>query len=176
MVWCTEISSSDTFWPFPTCLKMTILWKIGKISIWQSLQQGVPQYTFFWIELRSLNQPCLWVRGGHKKIFSHFQAWSPRVAKCRQGFPRSQGDPRVGWDELEPNRSYLSHFPTRYSKSGHFPIEIPIKNENLSLNAILLSITLKIFLWPPLTQRHGWLRERSSIQKNVYCGTPYSLV
>ena len=55
---------------------------------------------------------------------------------------------------------------------GNFPIEIPIKNENLSPNAILLSITLKIFLWPPLTQRHGWLRERSSIQKNVYCGTP----
>ena len=29
------------------------------------------------------------------------------------------------------------------------------------------------FLWPHETQRHGWLRERSSIQKNVYCGTPY---
>ena len=63
----------------------------------------------------------------------HFQAWSPRVAEGRQGFPRSQGDPRDGWDELEPNRSYLSHFPTWYSKSGHFPIEIPIKNKNLSL-------------------------------------------
>ena len=62
----------------------------------------------------------------------HIQAWSPRVAKGRQGSPRVKGDPRVGWDELEPNRSYLSHFPTwysKYSKSGHFPIEIPIKNE-----------------------------------------------
>ena len=56
-------------------------------------------------------------------IFKH-------VAKGRQGLPRSKGDPRVGWDELEPNRSYLSHFPTWYSKLGHFPIEIPIKNEN----------------------------------------------
>ena len=33
-------------------------------------------------------------------------------------------------------------------------------------------IMVKIFLWPPETQRHGWLRERSSIQKKVYCGTP----
>ena len=54
---------------------------------------------------------------------SHFQA-------CRQGLPGPKGDPRDGWDELEPDRSYLSHFPTWYSKSGHFPIEIPIKNEN----------------------------------------------
>ena len=96
MVWCTEISSSDTFWPFPTCLKMTIL---GEIGHFQACRQG-----------------------------------SPRVAKGRQGLPRSKGDPRVGWDELEPNRSYLSHFPTwysKYSKSGHFPIEIPIKNDSM---------------------------------------------
>ena len=38
-----------------------------------------------------------------------------------------QGDPRVGWDELKPDWSYLSHFPPWYSKSGHFPIEISIK-------------------------------------------------
>ena len=33
----------------------------------------------------------------------HFQACrqgSPRVAKGRQGFPRSKGDPRDGWDEF----------------------------------------------------------------------------
>ena len=63
----------------------------------------------------------------------HFQAcrqWSPRVVKSRQGSPRFKRDLRVGWDELEPNRSYLNHFPTWYSKLGHFPIEIPIKNEN----------------------------------------------
>ena len=30
----------------------------------------------------------------------HFQAGSPRVAKGRQGFPRSKRDPRDGWDEL----------------------------------------------------------------------------
>ena len=47
-----------------------------------------------------------------------------------------------------------------------------IKNENLSLNAILLSITLKIFLWAPLTQWHGWLRERSSNQKKFFLGHP----
>ena len=34
---------------------------------------------------------------------------------------------------------------------------------------------LKFFLWPHETQRHGWLRGLSSIQKNVYCGTPYCL-
>ena len=60
----------------------------------------------------------------------HFQAcrqWSPRVAKGRQVSPRFKGDPMDGWDELKPDRSYLSHFPPWYSKSGHFPIEIPIK-------------------------------------------------
>ena len=62
-------------------------------------------------------------------IFRHV-AISPMVAKGRQGFPRSKGDPRDGWDELEPNRSYLSHFPTWYSKSGHFPIEIPLKTKS----------------------------------------------
>ena len=29
-----------------------------------------------------------------------FSIISPRVAKGRQGFPRSKGDPRDGWDEL----------------------------------------------------------------------------
>ena len=49
------------------------------------------------------------------------------VTNGRQGSPRFKGDPRVGWDESEPNRSYLSHFPTWYSRSDHFPIEIPIR-------------------------------------------------
>ena len=31
---------------------------------------GVPQYVFFLIELSSLNHPCHWVIGGHKKNFS----------------------------------------------------------------------------------------------------------
>ena len=30
------------------------------------------------------------------------------------------------------------------------------------------------FLWAPLTQWHGWLRELSSIQKKCFFGTPYS--
>ena len=29
MVWCTEINSSDTFWPFPKCLKMVTFGEIG---------------------------------------------------------------------------------------------------------------------------------------------------
>ena len=47
-----------------------------------------------------------------------------------------------------------------------------LENDHLSLNAILWSITLKIFLWPHETHSHGWLRGSSSIQKNVYYGTP----
>ena len=80
----------------------------------------------------------------------HFQAcrqWSPRVAKGRQVSPRFKGDPMDGWDELKPDQSYLSHFQPWYSKSGQFPIEIPIKNTlNTKIfpqNDILLSITLK---------------------------------
>ena len=52
-----------------------------------------------------------------------------------------KGDPRDGCDELKPKWSYLSHFPPWYLKSGHFPIEIPIKNkqclQNLSYGPIL---------------------------------------
>ena len=101
----------------------------------------------------------------------HFQAWSPRVANGRQGFPRSKGDPRDGWDELEPNRSYLSHFTTWYSKSGHFPIEIPIKNENWPLTPSYGSIILKIVLWAHFTNSHAVLRGSSDILKNPYFGT-----
>ena len=83
-----------------------------------------------------------------------------------------QGGPQ-GWLRWIITRSIIfKSFSDMIFKSSHFPIEIPIKNENLSPNAILLSITLKFFLWPPLTQSHGWLRERSSIKKKVYCGTP----
>ena len=60
----------------------------------------------------------------------HFQACrqgSPRVAKGRQGFPRSKGDPRDGWDELKPDWSYLSHFPPWYSKSKSAPFKSPLK-------------------------------------------------
>ena len=41
MVWYTETSSSDTFWPFPTCLKMTIL---GEIGYFQACRQGSPRF------------------------------------------------------------------------------------------------------------------------------------
>ena len=43
----------------------------GKIHhCMKHIHWGVPQYTFFLIELRSLNQPCDWVRGGHTIFFS----------------------------------------------------------------------------------------------------------
>ena len=65
-------------------------------------------------------------------IFKH-------VAKGRQGPPRAakgfqgpRGTPGMG----EMSFNQIDHFPTWYSKSGRFPIENPIKNENLSLNAI----------------------------------------
>ena len=38
-----------------------------------------------------------------------FSGMSPMVAKGRQG---SRGNLRDGWDELKPDRSYLSHFPS----------------------------------------------------------------
>ena len=76
---------------------------------------------------------------------------SPMVAKV-------QGNPMVGWDELEPNRSYLSHFPTWYSKSGHFPIEIPIKNEKWPPTPSYGSIILKIVLWAYFTSSHAVLK------------------
>ena len=43
-------------------------------------------------------------------------------------------NPRVALEELKLDRSYLIHFPPWYSKSGHFPIEVPIKNEKWPLN------------------------------------------
>ena len=78
------------------------------------------------------------------------------------------GDP---WRPLATLGDMLEndHFEGNWSLKSP---EIPIKHENLSPNAILLSITLKKFLWPPLTQSHGWLRDISSIQKKVYFGTP----
>ena len=57
----------------------------------------------------SLDQNKLFV----SESFWPFWPFSGMVANGRQGFPGSKGDPRDGWDELEPNRSYLSHFPTR---------------------------------------------------------------
>ena len=84
-----------------------------------------------------------------------FSGMSPRVAKGRQGFPRSKEDPRDGWDELKPDRSYLSHFPPWYSKSGQFPI----KNEKWPLGLSYGSIILKIVLWPYFTITHAVLTE-----------------
>ena len=93
---------------------------------------------------------------------SHFQT-------CRQGSPRFKGAPRVGWDELEPNWSYLSHFPTWYSKSGHFPI----KNENWPLTPSYGSIILKIVLWAHFSITHAVLIGSSDFLKNPYFRTGY---
>ena len=40
MVWCTEISSSDTFWPFPKCLKMVILGKSDQVESMEGFGGG----------------------------------------------------------------------------------------------------------------------------------------
>ena len=79
---------------------------------------------------------------------------------------------RVGWDELEPNRSYLSHFPTWYSKSGHFPIESPIKNEKWPLGLSYGSIILQIVLWPYFTITHVVLTQLSDWTKKTILGHP----
>ena len=83
-----------------------------------------------------------------------------RHCNGRQGSPRFKGDPRVGWDDLEPNRPYLSNFLTWYSKSGNFPIEIPIKNKKWPLNFSYGSIILKIVLWAHFTITHAMLLKR----------------
>ena len=92
------------------------------------------------------------------------------VANGRQGSPRFKGDPRDEWDELRPDRSYLSHFPPWYSKSGHFPIEIPIKNKKWPLNLSYGSIILKI--WAHFIITHAVLRESTDFLKTTYSGTP----
>ena len=126
-----------------------------------------------WWPLATLGDPwrlCLKMAKMTKMtIFRHGRQGSPRVANGRQGFPRSKGDPRDGWDELEPNRSYLSHFTTWYSKSGHFPIENPIKNENWPLTPSYRSIILKIVLWAHFTNSHAVLRGSSNFfEKSVF--------
>ena len=93
----------------------------------------------------------------------HFQAWSPKLAKV-------QGGPQ-GWLRW-PNQSYLSHFPTWYSKSGHFLIEIPIKKENWPPDLSYGSIILKIVLWAHFTITHAVLSQSTNILKTTYSGTP----
>ena len=60
--------------------------------------------------------------------FGHFQAcrkWpNMEVSSMHQTI---KGDPRDGWDELKPDRSYLSHFPPWYSKSKSAPLKFPLK-------------------------------------------------
>ena len=98
-------------------------------------------------------------------IFRHFQA-------CRQGSPRFKGDPRDGWDELKPDWSYLSHFPPWYSKSGHFSIEIPIKNKKCLHNWGYRSIILKIIFWAPYTITHAVFRGSTDFWKKPFLGHP----
>ena len=87
-------------------------------------------------------------------IFRHVgndQIWPPVPSSMHQTI---QGDPRDGWDELKPDPSYLSHFPPWYSKSGHFPIELPIKNKKCLQNWEYGSIIRKIILWAHFTITH----------------------
>ena len=95
------------------------------------------------------------------------------VGKWHKWSPRFKEDPRVGWDELEPNRSYLSHFPTWYSKLGHFPIEIPIKNEKWPPTPSYGSIILKIVLWAYFTSSHAVLKGLRDKTTKPNFGTGY---
>ena len=70
-------------------------------------------------------------------------------------------------------RSYLSHFPTWYSKSGHFPIEIPIKNEKWPPTPSYGSIILKIVLWAHFTITHAVLRGSTNFWETPYSGKDY---
>ena len=90
------------------------------------------------------------------------------VANGRQGSPRFKGDPMDGWDELKPDRSYLSHFPPWYSKSGQFPI----KNEKWPLGLSYGSIILQIVLWPYFTITHVVLTQLSDWTKKTILGHP----
>ena len=91
---------------------------------------GYSYFDFEWLRVFQNYRPITEIKrslsvfngnfNGEMTIFRH-------VAHGRQGSPRFKGDPRVGWNELEPNQSILSHSLTWYSKLGHFPIEIPIK-------------------------------------------------
>ena len=123
----------------------------------------------FWI--RALEVPFLstwkWALSPKMAIFRH-------VANGRQGSPRFKGDPRDGWDELKPDWSYLSHFPPWYSKLGHFPIEIPIKNKKCLHNWGYRSIILKIIFWAPYTIKHAVFRGSTDFwkKKKSFLGHP----
>ena len=81
-------------------------------------------------------------------------------------------NPRVALEELKLDRSYLIHFPPWYSKSGHFPIEVPIKNEKWPLNLSYGSIILQIGLGDYFTITHAVLRESTDFLKTTFSGTP----
>ena len=82
---------------------------------------------------------------GHFGHFDHFQAWSPRVAKGRQGIQ---------------NRAI---FPLKSP-------EIPIKNENGLQFVISWSITLKIELWAPYTHWQTVLKGEVILRQKAYFG------
>ena len=49
-----------------------------------------------------------------------------------------KGDPNDGLDKLKPNRSYLNHILTWYSKLSHLPNKIPIITQNCHARWCLL--------------------------------------
>ena len=98
-------------------------------------------------------------------FFIVFREGVKKTGKKRSGWP-------LGLTPLEQNRSYLSHFPTWYSKSGHFPIEIPIKNEKWPPTPGFGSIILKIVLWPYFTKTHAMLRGSTDFWKQPILGHP----
>ena len=66
-----------------------------------------PQGTLIRVGVRpEWGRLAMYIRVSQNKLFS-----KNRLTK---------GVPRDGWFKLYPDQSYLSHFPTWYSKSGHF--------------------------------------------------------
>ena len=86
-----------------------------------SMQYGVLEC---WTQASMFWHVWKWPISPKITIFRHVgndQIWPPVPSSMHQTI---QGDPRDGWDELKPDRSYLSHFATWYSKSTHFSIEM----------------------------------------------------
>ena len=57
-------------------------------------------------------------------IFKHFRNGQNVSLELISVHQTIKGDPNDGLDKLKPNRSYLNHIPTWYSKSNNFTIEI----------------------------------------------------
>ena len=85
------------------------------------------------------------------------------------------GDPNNGLDELEPNRSYLNHFPTWYAQYSHFYLFSChfrlIKWDNRLAKCYFLVYNFLIFLWHPDTYWHCVLKGGGRSETKIYFWT-----